>query len=335
MVANLRVGIFNAVFIDYLTISIRTLGHYPTNPKTALNTLGFVLAWVNTTTFVIELIYMQRLVNNQKFIKGKELTPIEKNLREVFYDDINEKAIRTSWFARNYNFLYLLRFGAFSIVLVNLQFLQIFQIFFSFVIVFFFSAACCYYQYFVEIYDSKNTTIIRITQECSLSLMIIMSNVFCLDTFLHFLNIKLKHFMVVLFAILMILNVALEVLLIVVDIYKLMKKWFCKKKRKTLPEFKKPTSTGEFNHLDNKIRVPKRAELEDEEEEEKVEDLDQDSIEVFHLSKKGKTKKGKTKEAIDIRKKSKTRPLRFADMGRRRVPRGGKKSWIGKNKLLK
>ena len=53
LVANLRVGVFNALFIDYLTVSIRTLGHYPTNPKTTLNSLGFILASLNLTAFVL------------------------------------------------------------------------------------------------------------------------------------------------------------------------------------------------------------------------------------------------------------------------------------------
>ena len=281
---------------------------------------------------------MQRLVNNQKFIIDDGLTKIETNMREVFYEGIKQKAIETCWFARNYNYLYMLRFGVFAILLVNSQYLQIFQIFFSFIIVFSFSAACCYYQYFIEIYETKNTTIIRITQECSISLMIIMTNVFCLDSFLLFLNIQFKHFMVVLFAILMILNVLLEFVLILASIFSLIKSCFKNKKRKTVPEFKKPAARGRLGNLDNKIKSIRNEDLNEGEEEKEEDHESPESIEFLCLDKQIENNKGERtggEDSIDIRKKNHTKPLLFADVGLRRVQRNANKKRNGKNRLIK
>ena len=328
--------------MDYLGISVRTLGHYPTNPKTILNTLGFIFATINLSVFVFELIYMQRLVNNERFIKEENLTKIEENMREVFYDGINQKAIETCWFARNYNLLYLLRFGGFAILLINTQYLQIFQLLFSLVIVVSFTVACCYYQYHVEIYETKSSTIVRITQECSISLMIIMTNVFCINTYFLFLDIQVKHFMVVLFSILMILNITLEAVLIIIDVVDLIK-GLCKKKpiSKVAPEFSKSTKEGAFVIQDTKIKPPengrKKLELEEGEEEK---EFDSEASEIMRMNKEGKIgENNKTGASIDITKKIATKPRRFVGPGGWRGFTNGKSPGLGmakaKDKLLK
>ena len=134
----------------------------------------------------------------------------------------------------------------------------------------------------------------------------------------------------------MILNVLLEMILILGAIFKLVKKGCSKKKMKTTPEFKKPGLVGGFGVHDNKIRGSQIEEVgvSEENEEEKEED---DFFPEDFMRKRGKSKEEKkTKEKIDIRKKNRTKPLRFGNMGPRRIQGNWKKKnkLMGKNRLL-
>ena len=339
-VATLRFAVFNSVLIDYLMISLRTLGHYPTNPKGPLETLSFLLACFTLTCFTIELVYMYRLVNENNFINNKNLTPVQKNLREVYYEGIKEETIRTSWFARNYNFLYLIRFSVFTVVLINLQYLQILQVLLNLILIVSFSAATVYYHSQIGVFDDKCNAIIKIAEEFSLSALIIMTNVFCFDSFASFLTLNYKHFMVVSFTLILVLNVALEITSVLVSIL-----GYISERRK---QSKKINPKGaldlESAKASFKINREKSTEKDGDEEEKKVEAADVGEWDFGDLEAFGSTKKnkigfgagGNTNGPIDIRMK-KSKPLRFRGIGMQQAKWkiNGNTKFKDKTKLLK
>ena len=224
-----RVAVFNTVVIDYLAISFRTLGHFPLQKsKSILDILSYFLACFTLTCFAIEICYMAWVINGLHGIEEKNMSAGEKNIREIIFDGLNENSIKKSWFVRNYNLLYLLRFFVFVGFLFGLQYLQIFQALFSFILMISFTILTIYYQLTQGLFDSRASSIIKMIQECSIAVIMIMVNTFCLDSFRGFLNSKAKTVMVLVFMILILLNILLEFVSVVISLIEIFKR---KKKR--------------------------------------------------------------------------------------------------------
>ena len=224
---GLRLAVFNSTVIDYLAVSFRTMGHYPLQKtKTALDILSYFLACFTLICFILEICYMTWVINGLQGVDGKKMTALQKNTREVLFDGLNEKSVKKSWFVRNYNLLYLLRFLVFMSFLFGLQYLQIFQALFSFILMITFTMFTFYYQLTRGLFDSASTSVIKMIQECSIAVIMIMVNTFCLDSFKGFLTSKAKTIMVLVFMVLLLLNIFLEFVSVVITIAQI----FTKKK---------------------------------------------------------------------------------------------------------
>ena len=234
--------------IDYLGISFRTLSHYPMQTyRTPIDTLSYFLACFTLTCFMLELCYMAWIVNGLHGIEDKKITPLQRNVRGVMMDGLNEESVKKSWFVRNYNLLYLLRFFAFICLLFGLQYLQIFQALFVFILMITFTAMTIYYQVQFGIFETRGLSIIKVIQECSIAVIMVMVNAFCLDSFRGFLSSKAKTLMVMIFMVLLILNIFLEVVSVILSIVQLCSK---SKKSKVDPVKNKKKEIGKVLDID-------------------------------------------------------------------------------------
>ena len=204
---------FNSTVIDYVAISLRTLGHFSTQTtRSVLDLVSYILAWFTLTCFLLELCYMAWVVNWLGGMDDRKMTAMEKDTREVMLDGLNEESIRMSWFVRNYNLLYLLRYFVFMCFLLGLQYLQISQVLFSFILMISFTILTIYYQLTHKVFDTTISSVTTVIQECSIAVVLILVNTFCVDNFERFLNQRAKTILVVVFIILVVLNIAVEVL---------------------------------------------------------------------------------------------------------------------------
>ena len=210
---SFRIAIFNSTVVDYLAISFRTLSHYPAQThRSALDTLSYALACFTLSCFTVEFCYMGWVSNYLEGGDTKKMSVVEKNMREVMFDGLNPESINKNWFVRNYNLLYLLRFFVFMSFLFGLQYLQIFQALFSFILMISFTVLIIYYQLTIGIFDTFGNSIIKVIQECSIAVIMVLVNTFCVDSFKGMLNSKAKTIMVLIFMVLLLLNIVLEVL---------------------------------------------------------------------------------------------------------------------------
>ena len=215
-----RIALFNSLFIDYLAFTLRTLAHYPAQVSRRLvDSLSYSISIFTVLCFAGELILMLITINDPRTYQSnkKQISPSLKSLKEVYYEGISEEALQESWFARNYNFLYLVRFAFLVIFLINLQYLQILQIFFSLALMTTMTVASLYYQFNskAKIFEGRVVGIVRMILECSINIIIALIAIFCIDSFTYILSLRFKLILVILFLILLVLNIMLEMGLIV------------------------------------------------------------------------------------------------------------------------
>ena len=187
--------------------------------------------------------------NGHKFktiTKYKKLSKTDKFLQEVFYDGISREALKKSFFARNYNLFYLLRFVIVCSFIFNLQHLPAIQVTFSFFILVGFSVISLYQQFTIGLFDSKFLVVFKVIQEVSMSLIITLINLFAIDYYRDFLSQKAKIALVATFIGLLVINILLEILSALVSIFYFVKDLVqeCaqrRKKRKTKMNKKQPS----------------------------------------------------------------------------------------------
>lgn len=90
--------------------------------------------------------------------------------------------VRSNWWVRNFNLIFTVRFIVISILIYNLQYLQVFQVLGSlFVIlaIFAYSLKICFKMKF---FKSKFTKVFRLIQEGSFTVIMILINIFYFDS---------------------------------------------------------------------------------------------------------------------------------------------------------
>lgn len=232
-----RISIFNALLIDYGSISLRTLGYYPASLNKSTDTadhLSFFLACFIVFSFSFELCFMYSHTNNPRIYSPKnELTGLQKSLAEVFFEGIKPEILKKNWFARNYNFLFLSRFFAICFLIFNFQYLQILQVIGSLVVMAGFSILTFYHQIKHGIFSSKFVAVYRLIQEASMTLIMVLINTFMFDSFQDFLSPKTKIGLVFSFICLLALNILLEVAGALVSVVNLIRLKYIEKSKKT------------------------------------------------------------------------------------------------------
>ena len=225
-ITNARINLFNILLIDYLTISLRTLGHFPTeSPHDLMDYLSYAAACFILGCFVLELIFMFKKINNPAFysekvnktetrtnLKLQKLQETEKQLKGIFFEGIDKKAVSRSWFARCYNFFYILRFMVICVLIFNLQFLESVQVVVSLAFMLAFTATTIYQQCKGKLFESMWITSFRIIQEISMSLIMLLINVFAFDYWNDFVSPKTKINLIGFFISLLVGNIILEIL---------------------------------------------------------------------------------------------------------------------------
>ena len=222
MITSLRVSVFNALIIDYLSISFRTLGHHPTTTRHNITDYpSYFLANFFVACFIAELILMANLCNSPKFIGGENLSKTETSLHQIYFDGLNQSSIKKSWFVRNFNLLFLSRYFFLCGFIFNLQYLQIAQAVSSLLVMAIFTCFSVYYQTQVGLFQSTTLAVFKLIQEVSMTVILVLINIFCFDSFLRKLSGNLKSKLVILFVALLVLNIILEILSVLVAVYQI------------------------------------------------------------------------------------------------------------------
>lgn len=108
---TLRYTLFSSLFIDYLGFLFRTLGHHPFRTSSDFGSnLSFAFAIYTLICLNYEIIDLLIKARDLHKIEESRRTLLESSFAGYIYDGMNKDMLATSFFARNFNLLYLLRF---------------------------------------------------------------------------------------------------------------------------------------------------------------------------------------------------------------------------------
>jgi hypothetical protein len=97
--------------MDYIGLTIRNLGHVSSNSiDHPLKAMSCVLAlfFLSCITLEITNAFSQA---NILYLKDKSMmTPVEKDLKDVYYSGLDKESVKASWWIRNYNITFMVRF---------------------------------------------------------------------------------------------------------------------------------------------------------------------------------------------------------------------------------
>jgi hypothetical protein len=181
--------------------------------------------------FSFELCSMASFINDPKNYLTRSPSDYTKDLSEIYFEGVKPIAYKTHWFARNYNLFYLIRFGAIIMLIFNMQYQQIFQVVGSLIVMLSFSLLTFFYSCKIDFFSSWFTKVFRLIQEVSMTIIVILINIFCFDTFKFALTNRQKVNMMLLFITLLILNIILELSSSFINICILLISGFAKKQK--------------------------------------------------------------------------------------------------------
>ena len=252
---SFRISIFNTIFVDYAGICFRTLGQgIGIVEQSTWDLLSYAAACFLITCMVMELLYIYEKVNSIHLKDEEQRTNSEKVIASVFYEGILEERVKVNWFSRNYQLMYLIRYFTMMLCIFNLQTLDAAQVNGCQFINIFFAVLTYYHQLSLGLFESKCEAVFKLIQETSMSVMIILVNIFCVDSFKHFLPNKAKQHLVIIFLTFFILNIGLEIIMAIMGVGEALweLKDCCKKKSKVEPKPKSET-VSESNRVDKKL----------------------------------------------------------------------------------
>ncbi len=104
-------SLYEFFMMDYLCFTLRNLAHLSSNainhPLRAISSL-LAIFFLGCVTLEIIFSFTQA---NRIYLKDKStLTPIEKDLKGVYYSGLDKKSLKASWWIRNFNIIFLIRF---------------------------------------------------------------------------------------------------------------------------------------------------------------------------------------------------------------------------------
>ena len=211
---SIRINMFNFLLIDDLTLSFRTIGHsFSGVEKNERDILSIILSYFILSCYTFELLYMLEKVNHPKLLEANEEGDHEEwQLKEMFLEGLDIEICSKCWFTRNYNFLHLLRFYSFTHLVVNLQYLEFFQIIFSSASIISLSIATFIYVKKQRVFENEWEERLRVLQEVTMVLLMVLVMIFWFNT-KFYLYVKIVNtFLVFLFCILIIMNICFELL---------------------------------------------------------------------------------------------------------------------------
>ena len=313
---SFRIAVFNIIFVDYLIICLRTLGQgIGMFYQSTWDLLGLAAASFLIFCMVLELVFVYTKVNQIQNKNRLELTEREKVIYDVFYEGIVSKRIRDSWFVRNYQVLYMMRYFGVILFLVNLQFLQIFQVGLSLVLFIGFSVKTFTSQLGGGgLFERRWDRIWKLFEEAFLSITMFVVAIFCVDSIRALFSVSIKQRLALFLIFLLIVTIMVELVVAMIAVGKFLLDLYAAYKirqhEKRVLEEKEEANKESADRINIKIYPSQdpRSErellvdnLESERREESKEDRDTDrknnapkkSIKVEQIANKKKNQKKK------------------------------------------
>ncbi len=93
--------------VDYIGLIYRNLAHVgPKKMDHPLKILSFIFSLFFLICFTAEMIFGYYQANSL-YLKDKgNMTPTEKDLRDVYYEGLDKESIEKSWWVRNFNVIF-------------------------------------------------------------------------------------------------------------------------------------------------------------------------------------------------------------------------------------
>jgi hypothetical protein len=226
--------------VDYIGLTLRNLAHVNSNNiNDRLKFMSFLISLFLLSCFIMEIIFGYYQANSLYLISKGKKTPIESDLRRVYYEGLDRKSIKTSWWVRNYNLIFTTKFIIVSVFIYTLQYLQIVQVMFSLVLLTIIFIFTTIKSFKLKFFKSKFTKYIRVFQEFSFALILIFIGTFFMDKMNNStLKDKSKYNLVLTIIIVVVVNVLMELVVILKEILSAINKKFKKPKNKVAPQHK-------------------------------------------------------------------------------------------------
>lgn len=215
----LKANLMQAYIMDQLPVTITTLSNSSIYPLDSLDrkisfitSIGFVS--LASYEFLRQYFEMKRL----QMIKEEDQTPLDKGLSDLYFDGLCNDEISSSWYVRNYNLLFTFRLVLVAFFIVTMQYLQILQVFLSFVAMLFFLILNAVNFRRHTIFEHRLTKFVRIIQDISFTLMMALICVLYFEQKKAVMNSTLKLIIVGSFLILVIINILLELVIMVKEL---------------------------------------------------------------------------------------------------------------------
>ena len=122
-----------------------------------------------------------------------------------------EDEISTSWYVRNYNLLFTMRLVVITFFLLTMQYLQILQVFLSFLVMLTFLIFNVIKFRKYKFFEDRLTKVARVIQDISFTVMMAFVCILYFEQKSSTLNETLKLVIIGSFAILVIINILLEI----------------------------------------------------------------------------------------------------------------------------
>ena len=175
--------------------------------------LGSTTASSLLICLLFELMFIFKNLNKIYKKSTKELDSSEQVFSEVFFGSLDKQTLKRTWFVGNYEILHLIRYLGMVLFLFNLQYLQVLQVAFPLLLVVGYAVLTYYYQISHGIFESRSESVFKLILEASMSIMMLIVCVFCLDSFKHVLSRTGKNILAYSFIGLLSLNIALELIM--------------------------------------------------------------------------------------------------------------------------
>jgi hypothetical protein len=149
--------------VDYIGLTYRNLVYVSSSKiNHPLKAISFIMAIFFITCFTVEIIFSYIQVNSLYLKDKSKMSPLEKDLKEVYYEGLDKESIKESWWVRNYNLIFTARFMLVCLFIYTFQNLQILQVGMSCVVLAFIFVMTFLKSIKLKFFKSKFTKIVRV-----------------------------------------------------------------------------------------------------------------------------------------------------------------------------
>jgi hypothetical protein len=129
LVTRMRANFSEMFMLDFLGSSIRTISFVSLNPVNDVwQSTSFLVAVIFLIWFIYEFFFQMRMISSLSLKNEENMTKLEKNLYETYFDGLDKETIKIDKFARFYNSIFLLKLSLTQVLIYTLQYTQAIQI---------------------------------------------------------------------------------------------------------------------------------------------------------------------------------------------------------------